>query len=72
MKHKLFYFKDPVHTTQETLFNSVPKTNQFMLHRAKVAVCSEINAVWAECAISECQTRCCIKQPVGFKMLNNT
>lgn len=56
----MFYFKDPVHTTQETLFNSVTKTNQFMLYRAKVAVCSEINAVWAESAIFECQTCCCI------------
>jgi len=35
--------KDPVHTAQWTLFISVMKTNQFMLHETEVALCSEIN-----------------------------
>ena len=45
-----------------------------MLHREKVAVWAEINAkhinaLWAECTVFECQTRRCIKWPVGFERL---
>jgi hypothetical protein len=58
-KRKLPYFKDPVLTAQETIFISVIKTHQFMLHRAKSIVFSEINTkhintVWAECTVVEC------------------
>ena len=36
-------FKDPVHTGQSTLLNSVIKTNKFMMEVAQVPVSSQIN-----------------------------
>jgi hypothetical protein len=36
-------FKDPVCTAQQTQFISVLKTNQLMLYREIIAVCSEIH-----------------------------
>ena len=36
-------YKDPVRTAQETLSVSVTKTNQLMLYREIIAVCSEIH-----------------------------
>ena len=52
-------FKDPVRTSQKTLFISVIKTNQFMSYVAQVAVFSQINTkhintVWAERTVVEC------------------
>jgi hypothetical protein len=41
-EHRIIY-KDPVHTAQSTLLVSVIKTNQLMLYREIIAVCSEIN-----------------------------
>jgi len=45
-----------------------------MLHGAKVAVCSEIettqlNTVWAECTIFECETCWCMNQTVTLRGL---
>jgi hypothetical protein len=42
-KRQTVLFKDPVRTALQTLFNSVIKTNQFILSVAQVAVCSQIN-----------------------------
>jgi len=36
-------FKDPVRTAQQTHFVSVIKTNQLMLYREIIAVCSQIH-----------------------------
>ena len=47
-------FKNPVRTAQKTLPISVIKTNQFMIYGEEVALCSEINTVWAEYVILEC------------------
>ena len=40
---KLAVYKDPVRTAQKTLFISAIKISRFMLHRVKVAVCSDTN-----------------------------
>jgi hypothetical protein len=52
-------FKDPVRTAQFPLFISVIKTNQFMLYRENVAVCSQINikhtnTVWQSVTFKNC------------------
>jgi hypothetical protein len=58
-KSKLFHLKTQFVPRSKHFSSRLKETNQFMLYKAKVGVCCNINTihintVWAECRIIEC------------------